>query len=204
MLTVRHLFALAVSVGFATSCGDSNRAGPHPPAGDQLIVAETFIDRFYAFDSAELNAMLGTAAESIPSISFYQGWAEGGHYQVVQRRPCEAMGPQRVSCSITVQDDLMLALGIDFNVTDTFALSFAEGEIASVETSSNDLQVFWDAQEWVNEEHPESIGVPCQGMFDGGLTPGECVRAMVEGYARFAVSTDFPEASALLQPASRN
>ena len=41
----------------------------------------------------------------------------------------------------------MLALGIDFNVTDTFALSFAEGEIASVETSSNDFQVFWDAQE---------------------------------------------------------
>ena len=98
----------------------------------------------------------------------------------------------------------MLALGIDFNVTDTFALSFAEGEIASVETSSNDLQVFWDAQEWVNEEHPELIGVPCQGMFDGGLTPGECVRAMVEGYARFAMSTDFLEATALLQPANRN
>jgi hypothetical protein len=204
MLTVRHLFALAVAVGFATSCGASNRAGPQSPAGDQLNVAETFIDRLYAFDSAELNAMLGTAADSIPSISFYQGWAEGGHSQVVQRRPCEATGPQRVSCSITVQDDLMLALGIDFNVTDTFTLSFAEGEIASVATSSNALQVFWNAQEWVNEEHPELIGVPCQGMFDGGLTPGECVRAMVEGYARFAVSTDFPEASALLQPANRN
>ena len=110
----------------------------------------------------------------------------------------------RAPSSITVQDDLMLALGIDFNVTDTFALSFAEGEIASVETSSNDLQVFWDAREWVNEAHPELIRIPCRGMFDGGPTPGACSRAMVEGYAKFAASTDFPEASALLQSASRD
>lgn len=204
MLTLRYLFALAAAIGFATSCGDSNPAQSRPPDGDHLSVAETFIDRFYAFDSAELTAMLGQAVDSVPSVSFYQGWAEGGHYQVVRRQPCEAAGPQRVSCSITVQDDLMLALGIDFHVTDTFELSFAEGAIASVETSSNDLQVFWDAREWVNEEHPELIRIPCRGMFDGGPTPGDCIRAMVEGYAKFAVSTDFPEASALLQSASRD
>jgi hypothetical protein len=93
----------------------------------------------------------------------------------------------------------MLALDIDFNVTDTFELSFADGEIDSVETSSNDLQVFWDAREWVNEKHPELIRIPCRGIFDGGPTPGACVRSMVQGYARFAASDDFPEASALLQ-----
>ncbi len=93
----------------------------------------------------------------------------------------------------------MLALGIDFNVTDTFEISYSDGEIDSVEISSNDLQVYWDAREWVNEKYPELIRVPCHRMFDGGPTPGECVRAMVEGYARFATSEDFPEAHSLLQ-----
>ena len=94
----------------------------------------------------------------------------------------------------------MLALGIDFNVTDTFEISYSDGEIDAVETSSNDLQVFGDAREWVNERHSELIRTPCERMFDGGPTPGECVRAMVEGYARFAASDDFPEAESSLQP----
>ena len=93
----------------------------------------------------------------------------------------------------------MLALGIDFNVTDTFEISFSAGDIASVEASSNDPQVFWDAREWVNEQLPELIRTPCRRMFDGGPTPGECVRAMVEGYAKFAASDDFPEADSLLR-----
>jgi hypothetical protein len=197
---VRHLFAIALAVGVLSSCGDSKSAESPQPDEDHLLVSETFIDTFYAFESAELAAMLTHATDSIPSISFYQGWAEGGNYQVVERMPCEATGPARVSCSITVQDDLMLALDIDFNVIDTFELSFADGEIDSVDTSSNDLQVFWDAREWVNEKHPELIRIPCQGIFDGGPTPGACVRSMVDGYARFAASNDFPEASALLQP----
>ncbi|MEO2196302.1 MAG: hypothetical protein ABGY72_09450 [bacterium] len=191
-------------MGLATSCADLTSVESQPPEADHLSVAETFIDRFYAFDSAALTTMLGGATDSIPSIGFYQGWAEGGHYQVVQRLPCEATGPEAVSCAITVQDDLMLALGIDFNVTDTFELSFADGGIASVETSSNDLQVFWDAREWINEEHPELLRVPCRGLFDGGPTPGACIRAMVEGFAKFAASDDFPEASAFLPSASHD
>ena len=80
----------------------------------------------------------------------------------------------------------MLALGIDFNVTDTFKISFADGEITSVETSSDDLQIYHDAREWVMKELPELIEQPCQGFFDDGQTPGDCVRAMTEGYRRFA------------------
>ena len=30
----------------------------------------------------------------------------------------------------------------------------------SVATSSNDLQVYWDAREWVNEKYPELIRIP--------------------------------------------
>ena len=181
-------------------CGRSASIVSRSSEDRNLRAAERFVDAFYAFESEELTAILASATGSIPSISYYQSWAEGGHYQVVNRMPCEVRRAQAVSCSITVRDDLMLALGIDFNVTDTFDIAFTDGEIASVETSSNDLQVFWDARAWVEEKYPELIRVPCEGMFDGGPTPGECIRAMAEGYARFATSDDFPDTELLLQP----
>jgi hypothetical protein len=40
----------------------------------------------------------------------------------------------------------------------------------------------------VEENRPELIAEPCKGFFDGGLTPGDCVRAMVRGYSEFAAS----------------
>ncbi len=86
----------------------------------------------------------------------------------------------------------MLALGIDFHVTDTFTITFANNNIASVETSSNDLPLYFEAADWVRKELPDLIREPCQGFFDGGATPGECARAMAEGYTRFAASDDFP------------
>jgi hypothetical protein len=156
-------------------------------------VSEALIDTFYSFKKDQLEAALMSAKSSIPSVVFYQGWAEGGNYKIVNRLPCIAKKQNLVSCSITVQDDLMLALKIDFHVTDTFDISFEEGRIFSVETSSNDLDVFWTAREWVNQKHPELIKKPCQGIWDGGPTPAACVRAMVEGYTRFAASKDFPE-----------
>lgn len=70
---------------------------------------------------------------------FYQGWAQGGNYEVVERFPCVQSKAETIDCSITVKDDLMGALGIDF-----------------------------------------------EGFVDGGPTPGDCVRAMVRGYAESA------------------
>ena len=58
-------------------------------------------------------------------------------------------------------------------------------------TSSNDLQVYRDGQEWVKREHPELFQEHCQGYFDGGPTPGKCVQAMVKGLAEFAAADDF-------------
>ena len=86
----------------------------------------------------------------------------------------------------------MLALGIDFNVTDTFEISFKNSKIVSVETSSNDLPVYYDARDWVLKELPELVEEPCKGYFDGGPTPGDCARAMAEGYKKFAASDGFP------------
>jgi hypothetical protein len=150
-----------------------------------LLIAEAFIDAFYSFDLIKLQATLSSAEGSASSIAYYQGWAEGGNYKIIERKTCQSEASNLVHCSITVQDDPMLALGIDFNVTDTFKISFTDGEITSVETSSDDLQIYHDAREWVMKELPELIEQPCQGFFDDGQTPGDCVRAMTEGYRIF-------------------
>ena len=175
-----------------TGCGTSDNASSSLAEDTNVAAAEAFVDAFYSFDPPRLKAILSAAEESIPQILYYQGWAEGGNYQVVTRMPCKSDSAPLVSCSITVKDDLMGALGIDFDVTDTFHLTLSEGKIISVRTSSNDLQVFHDAEEWVQRERAELIREPCRGYFAGGPTPGECVKAMVRGLAEFAESDDFP------------
>jgi hypothetical protein len=154
--------------------------------GTRLAHAEALIDAFYAFDKKALEYHLDYAQASIPSITYYQGWAEGGNYQIISRAPCQIEAQDTVTCAITVRDDPMLALGIDFNVTDTFHISFSNGHISAVRTTSNDLQVYKDAAEWVQSEMPELISEPCEGFFAGGPTPGDCARAMTKGYAKFA------------------
>jgi hypothetical protein len=183
-------FYLAIFLLF--TCGFVNAEG-ESKSHNNLQKSENLIDAFYSFEKDRLEAALTFAQDSIPNVVFYQGWAEGGNYKIIKRQPCLAKKLDLISCSITVQDDLMLALGIDFNVTDTFEIKFSGSKIISVETSSNDLDVFWQAREWVNKKHPELIEVPCKGIWNGGPTPGKCVRAMVEGYSRFAKSDDFPK-----------
>ena len=158
----------------------------------RLVMAERFIDAFYSFDAEDLRDTLAAAKTSMPAIVYYQGWAQGGNYEIVNRMPCLAKTPVVISCSVTVKDDLMGALGIPFDVTDTFSLTIERGDIVSVETSSNDLDVFRSAQDWVGVHHPELLREPCRDFFNGGSTPGKCVQAMVEGFARFAASEDFP------------
>lgn len=154
----------------------------------RIAIAETFVDAFYSFDPEALRRTLLSAEDSIPSILFYQGWAEGGNYKVIERMPCAVDRDGTISCSITVKDDLIGALGIGINVTDTFHLTFADGRIMSVTNSSNDPQTYHDAKKWVQENRSELIDEPCKGFFDGGPTPGDCVRAMVSGYSEFVSS----------------
>lgn len=158
----------------------------------ELAVSEALIDAFYSFEKNQLEALLAGAAESRASLIYYQGWAEGGNYKIVERKPCAAISPSSVSCAITVKDDPMLALKLDFNVTDTFTLGFVDGKVSSVDTSSNDMQIYYDARDWVEKNHPELIEKPCIGFFDGGPTPGDCAKAMALGYGLFAASEDYP------------
>jgi hypothetical protein len=105
---------------------------------------------------------------------------------VLARRPCKFESAIEITCSITVKDDLIGALGIDFNVTDTFHFAVAEHEITQVRTSSNDPKAFNDALEWVQKNRQDLVREPCRGFFNGGPTPGNCVRAMVKGFTEFA------------------
>ena len=169
----------------------ANSWGQDEPISNQdLEVAERFIDAYYSFDPERLRGMLQSADASMPSILYYQGWAEGGNYSVVERHGCEIANDEIV-CPVTVKDDLMKALRIDFDVTDTFHLSVSRGQILSVDTSSNDLQVFLDAEAWVWKERPELVTGPCEGYWSDGKTPGECVRAMVSGYREYTETEEY-------------
>ena len=151
-----------------------------------LSAAEAFIDAFYSFDPARLEAALPSGAQAIPSVGFYQGWAEGGNHQIVDRKPCSGTA-EIVSCSITVRDDLAKALNLDFNVTDTFILNLAGGEITDVSAIS-DTPLVGTAVNWVLDSNPELMDGACAGFFDGGPTPGECMRAVAQGAKDFAAS----------------
>lgn len=167
------------------------------PLGDQAIAAaEMYVDAFYSFDPNALQVALSTAEESLPRMLFYQGWAKGGNYEIVERMPCELGNDETINCSITVKDDLIGALGIDFNVTDTFHITVSGGQIVAVDNSSNDPQAYWDAETWVRNNNPELIERPCEGFFDGGPTPVDCVRAMVRGYSDFARQAGLSDDSA--------
>ena len=115
----------------------------------------------------------------------------GGNYAIVKRGACEVLEPGVVECPITVDDDPVLALKTGFKVTDTFTLSIEEGRIVDIKTRSNDQPIYYEARKWVEANHPELIEGPCAERGTAGGSPGDCARAMTEGYRRFAASPDY-------------
>jgi len=177
----------------ATDEADSAGENSAREVAGRLSIAESMIDAFYSFDREQLEPFLADAGDSALEIFYYQGWAEGGNYKIVRRAPCVAETDDRISCSITVQDDPVLALRTDFKVTDRFTISFEGLVITNVETSSNDQPIYYQAYDWVVENMPEIMDGPCRGFFADGTTPGDCARAMTEGYRQFAASDAFPD-----------
>lgn len=150
-----------------------------------IVVANEFIDAFYSFNRDTLASILSNAKESKPSILYYQKWAECGNYEIIKRHSVIEKNDSLVICPITVKDNLIGALNIDFNVTDTFHLTIINRQILTVQTSSNDPALYYEAKEWVRKNRPELIENPCEGIWEGGPTPCECVKAMVEGFSEF-------------------
>lgn len=180
---MRYLPAIVLMLGLG---GCSTMLPPEPPsAAPSLMAAEKLIDAFYSFDPVQLQAAMVDAPASQPQLLFYQGWAEGGNYEVLDRQPCQFASESEVTCAITVRDDLIAALGTGFWVTDKFHLTMREGRIVAVRNSSNDPPDFELALKWLQREQPEVMTGPCRGFFAGGPTPGDCVRAVVGGFKAY-------------------
>ena len=179
---MRLMMSLMGCLTLACSVQPTNAA---PPAQTRLAKSEALIDAFYSFDQVRLRAAMASAPGSMPDILYYQQWAEAGHYVVLTRKPCRFDKADEVSCPITVKDDLVPALGSAYRVTDIFHFSFRDDRIAKIWTSSDDPPQFHRAMKWLRRERPEVFVGPCRGMFEGGPTPQDCVRAIVKGFAEF-------------------
>jgi hypothetical protein len=175
-----HMVGILLAAIALTSNAEDARESPH------IAVAEEFVTAFYSFDPEPLSAVLASAGDSMQDMLDYQGWALGGNYIVMERMPCTSVAGNIVSCSITVQDDLVMALGIGFDVTDTFTLTFLDGAISAVETSSNDPQLYHDARDWVWVNRREWVEQPCDGSPGAAPDPGQCVTNMLKGYREYA------------------
>jgi hypothetical protein len=177
---------LSVVILWLASSGCVGQAPLQPAsAKPPLLAAEKLIDAFYSFDPRQLRAALADAPGSQPQLLFYQGWAEGGNYAIIERQPCQFASESEVTCAITVRDDLIAALGTGFWVTDKFHLTISEGRIVKVGNSSNDPPDFDLALEWLRNERPDVMAGPCRGFFAGGPTPQDCVRAVVAGFKAY-------------------
>ena len=174
-----------------TGCMGGSQSESATHSNDNLDLANTFIDAFYSFNEDTLKSVLSNAVDSQPGILYYQKWAECGNYKILARNEFIVKGDTLISCPITVKDDLMDALNLDFNVTDSFHISILDRQIVSVQTTSNDPDVYYEAKDWVKANQPDLIEVPCIGIWEGGPTPCECVKGMVKGFALFTEQKGF-------------
>ena len=165
--------------------GSQTKNSENQTLTNNLDLANNFIEAFYSFDEDTLKSILSGAVDSQPSILYYQKWAECANYEIFEKNDFVTKGDTLITFPITVKDDLMGALNINFNVTDSFHISIFNNQIISVQTTSNDLDVYYKAKAWVKENQPDLIEVPCIGIWEGGPTPCECVKGMIKGFALF-------------------
>ena len=182
-MNLKQLFYIAILL--AVSCKNGTKSEASVRQNNTIAIANQFIDAFYSFNRDSLKGTLSNAEESQPGILYYQKWAECGNYEILKRFNCEEKNDTLVICPIMVKDDLMSALQLDLNVTDTFHITIKNQQIRSVETSSNDPDLYYEAREWMNKNRPELIEEPCKGMWEGGPTPCECFKAIVQGLMEF-------------------
>src|SRR5687768_10604644 len=110
----------AIFLSFVLFISCKNTTQPEAPASQlsNIDVANKFVDAFYSFNTDSLATILSQAKESTQAdILYYQKWAECGHYEVLKRDAYSEKNDSLVIFPVTVKDDLMAALHIDFNVT---------------------------------------------------------------------------------------
>ena len=140
-------------------------------------LAERFIDAFYSWRAENLQLFMASNASTKWAL-YYQGWAQAGNYTLLLRRPCQILEDE-VVCAITVTNDVCSVLG--YRATDTFCMQVADRCITKNAFAGNDAPAFSAILEWLQQQRPEILTGPCYKMFAGGLTPGQCARAVVQG-----------------------
>jgi hypothetical protein len=180
---MKETYTVCVSILMLVGCTTATRTDT---LDHNLVLASRFIDAFYSFNRDSLQSALSSATQSQPEILYYQKWAECANYKIIDRTHYFNKSDSVVIFPVTVKDDLMGALAVDFNVTDTFHISIQNGRILSVKTSSNDLDVYYEAKEWVNLNRPDLVEKACEGIWEGGSTPCECVLGMIKGFVEFS------------------
>jgi hypothetical protein len=180
--------ALAISVLFLLlSCNNNSNENTELSQLTNMDIGNEFIDAFYSFSRDSLQSILKDAKESQPEILYYQKWAECANYKIVNRAQYVEKNDSTIIFPITVKDDLMAALKINFNVTDSFHILIKNRKIRAVKTSSNDAADYYKAKEWVNQHRPELVKKACEGIWEGVPTPCECVQGMVKGFTEFTI-----------------
>lgn len=167
-------------------------AGSDPALPPELAIADAFVEAFYSFDAERLGTIMAAAEETAPRLLNYQASAFGGNYEVLERVPCFWDQTFDMVCPVTVKDDRVQALGTGFDVTDVFHLTFEDGVLVKVTTSSNDQDIYRQAAVWVRENMTDIMEGPCANRGTPEYTPVECSRAMTRGYEAFVASDDFP------------
>lgn len=178
----------AILFSFVLFVSCKNATSPEVPVYQMsnVEIANKFADAFYSFNRDSLATILSQAKESTQAdILFYQKWAECGHYEVLKRDTYIEKSDSLIIFPVTVKDDLMAALHIDFNVTDTFRISIQNGHIHSVQTSSNDPDTYFEAKEWVKKNRSVLIEKACNGTGADGPAPCECIQGMLKGFGEF-------------------
>ena len=185
---MKKIFYLSILIFIGCKNGTNSEASISQ--NNNIDIANQFIDAFYSFNKDSLKLTLSYAEKSQPSILYYQKWAECGNYEILKRFKFEEKNDSLVICPITVKDDLMSALQLDLNVTDTFSIIIKDKKIQSVQTSSNDPAVYYEAKDWIKQNRPELIEKPCEDAWEGGPTPCECIKATIQGLAEFKANEE--------------
>lgn len=158
-------------------------AAPSKAAEGELAVAERMLDAFYAFDVQALTEVL-EPGDDAEGILYYQKWAQAANYKVKERRACEVIQESGINCSITVFDDFGKTL--DYTATDTFYLTVNGNRVESVSFEGDDPIIFTVLYVWMMVFRSELFDGACKDMFEGGETPAECSKAVVQAARDFA------------------
>jgi hypothetical protein len=185
-MNLKQTFYILILILLAFGCKNQTNPKTSKELNKNVDIANQFIDAFYSYNEDSLNSTLARAEGSKPAILYYQKWAECGNYEVIERFQCKEKNDSLVICPIMVKDDLMSALQLDLNVTDTFHITINNGQIRSVQTSSNDPDIYYRAKDWISQNRPELIEKPCEDAWEGGPTPCECIKATIKGLAEFS------------------